>query len=156
MSNNSNSNFRFKDTNDEKEIQKMRKLSADLKIKQQKESKFKVSDVTAPGGKFDSKAFNKKVNKVQDIMHQRRKLKDQIKLAHLTYRPLDYNRMTIGELKMAVYLDTYDMFREIGELKSFDLKKINQIMSKNYRKLTVLIILLILFITTYLLIAFLK
>jgi len=149
------SNYKFGETNDEKEIQKMNKLSDELKIKQQKESKFKVSDITAPGGKFDSKAFNKKVNKVQDYIKQRRKLKNKIKLAKLAYRPLDYNRFTIGELKMAIYTDTYDMFKEIAKLKSFNLKNLDQIMSKNYRKLTVLIILLVVFISTYVLISIL-
>lgn len=153
--NSTNSTYNFAEITDAKEIQKMKNLSVELKTKQQKESNFKVSDVTAPGGKFDTKAFNKQVNKVQDIIRQRRKLKDKIKLANLTYRPLDYNRMTIGELKMALYSDTYDMFREISNLKSFNLKKLNEILSKNYRKLTILIILLVAFITTYLLINYL-
>ena len=153
--NSANSTYNFAEITDEKEIQKMKKLSVELKKKQQKESNFKVSDVTAPGGKFDTKAFNKQVNKVEDIIRQRRKLKDKIKLANLAYRPLDYNKMTIGELKMALYSDTYDMFREISNLKSFNLKKLNHIISKNYRKLTILIIILVALITTYLLVNYL-
>ena len=153
--NSTNSTYNFAEITDAKEIQNMKKLSVELKTKQLKESKFKVSDITAPGGKFDTKAFNKQVNKVQDIIRQRRKLKEKIKLANLAYRPLDYNQITIGELKMALYSDTYDMFREISNLKSFNLKKLNQIISKNYRKLTILIILLVALITTYLLINYL-
>jgi hypothetical protein len=153
--NSTKSTNKFGEITDEKEIQKMKKLLVELKTKQQKESKFKVSDITAPGGKFDTKAFNKQVNKVQDIIRQRRKLKDKIKLANLAYRPLDYNQMTIGELKMALYSDTYDMFREISNLKSFSFIKLNEILSKNYRKLTILIILLVALITTYLLVNYL-
>ena len=108
--------------------------------------------MTAPGGKFDSKAFNKKVNSVMDIARQRRKLKDKIKLAKLEYRPLDYNKLTIGELKMALYNDIFDMFDEISKLKKINLKYLNLILSKNYRKLTVLVLLLIIFILTYTLI----
>ncbi len=154
-SNLTNSTNNFAEITDAKEIQNMKKLSVELKTKQLKESKFKVSDITAPGGKFDTKAFNKQVNKVSDIIRQRRKLKDKIKLANLAYRPLDYNKMTIGELKMALYSDIYDMFGEISNLKSFNLKKLNQIISKNYRKLTILIVLLLALITTYLLVNYL-
>jgi hypothetical protein len=152
----SNSSYKFEDITDEQKIQIMNKLLAEQKIKQKKESKFKASDITAPGGKFDSKAFNKKVNKVQDIMRQKKILKDKIKLAKLVYRPLDHNRLTISQLKTALYADTYQMFREIANLKSFNLQNLDQIMSKNYRKLTVLIILLITVLSTYVLIYFLK
>ena len=141
LANSANSTYNFGEITDAKE--------------QLKESKFKVSDITAPGGKFDTKAFNKQVDKVSDIIRQRRKLKDKIKLANLAYRPLDYNRMTIGELKMALYSDTYDMFAEISNLKSFNLEKLNQIISKNYRKLTILIVLLVALIITYLLVNYL-
>jgi hypothetical protein len=145
-------NYKFGEINDEKQINQMKILSSELKLKQKKESNFKVSDVTAPGGKFDSKAFNKKVNSVMDIARQRRKLKDKIKLAKLEYRPLDYNKLTIGELKMALYNDIFDMFDEISKLKKINLKYLNLILSKNYRKLTVLVLLLIIFILTYTLI----
>jgi hypothetical protein len=151
-SNKSNSDYKFAETTDKKLILKMNKLSSELKIKQQKESNIKVSDVSAPGGIFDSKAFNEKVNSVMKIARQRRKLKDRIKLAKLTYRPLDYNKLTIAELKMALYNDTYDMFDEFSKLKEFNLNIFYQIISKNYRKLTILILFLVLFILTYVLI----
>ena len=47
------------------------------------------------------------------------------------------------------------MFGEISRLKKYDLNSLNKILSKNYRKLTVLIILLVTFILTYLLINYL-
>jgi len=128
----------------------------ELSQKFNKESKFKGSDITAVGGYFDIAAFNAKVNKIQEIARQRRKIKEQIKLARLNYRPLDVNQLTIEQLKQGLYLDTYNMFEEIKKMRSFNLSQLDNILSKNYRKMTVLIIFLIILISTYALNKFLE
>lgn len=104
---------------------------------------------------FDPITFNKKFNEVQNIARQK-KLERKKKLAKPINTQLEYKKINIDELKKEVYLDIHNMFKDFAKLKSFDINKIGQIMSINYRKLTVLIILLILFVITYLLISFLN
>ena len=148
-------NYKFQDIDGSKEISSLKSTVNELNIKQQQSKNIKVSDITH-GGIFDLKAFNKKVDKVNKINREKSRIKQRIKQLQLKYKPLDYNKLTIEELKNSLLLDTYDMVYEIFSMEKFSIEKINIILSKNYRKLTILFILLIICIFSYILINFLS
>jgi hypothetical protein len=148
-------NYKFQDIDGSKEISSLKSTENELNIKQQQSKNIKVSDITH-GGIFDLKAFNKKVDKVNKINREKSRIKQRIKQLQLKYKPLDYNKLTIEELKNSLLLDTYDMVYEIFSMEKFSIEKINIILSKNYRKLTILFILLIICIFSYILINFLS
>ena len=147
--------YKFENISDNDKIieleNKIKKLNELLK----KKSKIKRSDVTY-GQVFDIKLFNAKVNEVNDITRKKNKIKDQIKLSRLNYRPPNPDKLTITELKQGLLLDTYQMFKDFTTLKKISHNDINNILNKNYRRLTLLIILLIICIISYILIKFLS
>lgn len=108
------------------------------------------------GGLFDNKAFNDRVNKINKLSSERREIKDKIRLEKTNYEPSDYNKKTIGEFKKELIDDTIIMFNELYKLGSFDINKINNIISIKYRKITLLIIILLFLILVYFLIKFLE
>jgi hypothetical protein len=118
-------------------------------------SNIKPSDVSI-GGKFDLKAFNDKLNKVSSLRKAESKIKDKIQLAKLQYRPVSHNHLTIDQLKQAMIIDIYDMCIEMSEMKNINFVSINMILSKNYRKITFLIILLLFIIISYIIISILS
>jgi hypothetical protein len=147
--------YKFPDIDDSKLI---KKLSADSdKVRAQKilASNIKPSDVSI-GGKFDLKAFNNKLDKIKELRQRESKLKDQINLAKLQYRPVSYNHLTIDQLKHGMIMDIYDMFNELALIDNLSIKNINLIMSKNYRKITLLILLLLYIVISYIIISILS
>jgi hypothetical protein len=108
------------------------------------------------GGLFDNKTFNNKLNSINKLSSERKEIIDKINLEKLKYEPLDYNKKTIGDLKQDLLNDTILMFNELYQLKSFDFNKINDILNKKYRKITLLIIFLLFLILLYSLINFLE
>ena len=147
--------YKFPDTDDTKLIKKLSsdsdKLNSQIKIA----SNIKPSDVSI-GGKFDSKAFNKKLDNIRDLRQSKSKLKDKINLAKLQYRPVSYGHLTIDQLKQGIIMDIYDMFSEISHMQNINLYNLNMILSKNYRKLTLLILLLLFIIISYIIISILS
>lgn len=115
-----------------------------------------VPNVFIMGGLFDNKAFNEKINRVNKLSSERRKIRDKIKIEKLKYEPLDYNKKTIGEFKQDILNDTIIMIDQLSKLTSFDINKINEIISVKYRKITLLIIILLFLILVYSIINFLE
>jgi len=140
--------YKFPEINASKEIAKYKKTLSDLDKKKKIISKINVKDVSS-SGIFDAKAFNKKVDSINEITMQKKNIKDKIKLLNLKYKPIDYNKMTINELKIGLLTDTNEMLNELSLMKKFNYIQFNDIISKNYRKLTILILLLILFVISY-------
>ena len=99
-------NYKFQDIDGSKEISSLKSTVNELNIKQQQSNNTKASDITH-GGIFDLKAFNKKVDKVNKINREKSRIKQRIKQLQLKYKPLDYNKLTIEELKNSLLLDTY-------------------------------------------------
>ncbi len=138
------------DTDTKIMLKKLIEEEKQLKILEKKESNFTTSMMTQ-GGKFDASLYNKQVDKVYDIKRKRRKIKDKIKLLKIKYTPLQPTKLSIDELKYQLINDTYDMFNEYKNKKP-----INDILDKNYRKLTILFIFLFIIIISYILIQFIK
>jgi hypothetical protein len=147
--------YKFENINDNDKIIELEKKVKNLNELLKKKSKIKKSDVTY-GQVFDIKLFNAKVNEVNDITRKKNKIRDQIKLSRLNYRPPNPGRLTITEFKQGLLLDTYHMFKDFTTLKKINYNDINNILNKNYRRLTLLIILLIICIISYILIKFLS
>jgi hypothetical protein len=90
---------------------------------------------------FDRKALNKKIKKISALRKKKEKLKNISKLLKLRYAPLDYNEMTIGQLKMGLYLDLHEMISELINIKQINVYEVNNILAKKYRRMTILVIL---------------
>ena len=147
--------YKFPDIDDTKMIKNLSSESDKLQTKIKTASNIKPSDVSI-GGKFDSKAFNKKLDSIRDLKKAKSKIKDQINFAKLQYRPVSYNHLTIDQLKQAMIMDIYDMYNELCYMENINITNINIILSKNYRKLTILIILLLFIIISYIIISILS
>jgi len=147
--------YKFENINDNDKIIKLEKKIKNLNELLKKKNKIKKSDVTY-GQVFDIKAFNRNVNEVNEITRNKNKIRDQIRLAKLNYRPPNPDKLTIAQLKQGLLLDTYQMFKNLATLKEINYKNINNILNKNYRRLTLLIILFMICIISYILIKFLS
>lgn len=108
------------------------------------------------GGLFDNKAFNERINKINKLSSERREIRDKIKIEKLKYEPLDYNKKTIGDFKKDLLNDTIIMIDQLSKLTSFDINKINEIINIKYRRITLLIIILLFLILVYSIINFLE
>ena len=142
--------YKFPDIDATIQIAKLQNEDKILKKKLDMSKNFASDPDITVGG-----TFNKKINQIKKITDQRIKIRDQIQLLKLSFKPLNYDQMTIGEFKQGIYIDTLDMINELSKLKKFDLDKINLIINKKYRKITIFITILIIFIICYILIKFL-
>ena len=147
--------YKFPYTDDTELIKKLSSDSEKLRSERKIASNIKPSDVSI-GGKFDSKAFNKKLDNIRDLRRAESKIKDKIKLAKLKYRPVSYGHLTIDQLKQAMIIDIYDMCSEISHMQNISFYNLNIILSKNYRKLSILVLLLIFIIISYIIIGLLS
>ena len=98
---------------------------------------------------FDVNVFNKNIDKLYSNIQQRQKIEDKIKDLKLKSKLPNPDEMTISQFIKAIILDTYDTFIELSNIKKYSKSKINHIFDKNYRTITIYIILLIFFIAIY-------
>jgi len=119
---------------------------------QQKEliidDKVDSSDIQI-GGLFDKDAFNKKLDKIYSNIVKRKNIEDKIKELKNKSSIPNPNEMTVNQFISAILLDTYDMFYELYNIKIFSRKNINTIIDKNYRRITLYILILLLVIIYY-------
>lgn len=66
-----------------------------------------------------------------------------MKYLPLNDKPLDYTKFTINEIKTALYVDFFDMCNELLLMEKFNFNNLNNILSKNYRKATILFFILL-------------
>jgi hypothetical protein len=145
--------YEFPDIYAQKQIKKLSQEDNLLKINLDKMNDFKSDPNITIGGTFDLKVFNKKMDQIKKIRDRRNEIRDQIKLLKLSFKPLDYNRMTIGEFKQGLIFDTICMIKEFQDpIKPFTWSKFITIINKKYRKITIFVILLIIFSISYFLI----
>jgi len=147
--------YQFENINDNDKIIKLEKKKKNLEELLKKKNKFKKTDAVY-GQIFDVNIFNARVEEVNEITREKNKIIDEIKLSRLNYKPPDAGKLTITQLNQGLLLDTYNMFKEFSNLKEVKYININNILNKNYRRLTLLIILFVIFITSYILIKFLS
>ena len=140
-------NYRFPDiTKDIANLAIQRDLlkNKDINLNRLKDDK----DITI-GSVFNVKAFNKKLDSIFSDIIKRQKIEEKIaKLKKKSTIP-NPDTMTFNQLKSGLILDTYDMFNELFSIKKIDKQNINNVLDKNYRKLTLLSLLLIFFIIFY-------
>jgi hypothetical protein len=104
----------------------------------------------------DQTAFNKMFDAVLNVNRHQRNIKKKIKYLPLNIKYLDYNDLTIKQLKKGLYIDFFDMCNELLLMEKFSLLNFNNIISKNYRKIILLLILLISIVISYIIINFLN
>ena len=101
------------------------------------------------GGIFNVDAYNKKLDRIFSLIQKRTKIEDIIKQLRKQSRIPNPNKMTVKQFKSGLILDTYDMFDELRNIKKINKSNITSIIDKNYRKITLYFLLLILFILIY-------
>lgn len=126
----------------EDNIKKLEDSIKSLSTQEEAAKTIDPSEVTA-GSVFDAKAFNIKIDKYFDLVRKRRKLKDQIQLEKLKYKPLDYGDITYNKFRYTLIGDFYNMINEIKNMSSFSFSNLFIIINKRYRKLMILVIILI-------------
>ena len=97
----------------------------------------------------DKTAFNNMFNTVLNINRYQRNIKKKLKYLPLNDIPFDHNNLTIGQLKNSLFVDFFDMCNELLLMEKFSPLTINFILSKNYRKITLLTILLLTFLLSF-------
>jgi hypothetical protein len=121
-------------------------LSKELENTESEINSYKLSkDDVSVGGIFNPKTFNEKLNKLNELKRKRSKLKDQIKLSKMT------SQMTTNQLltKDDIINDIYKMVDEFKNLEKINIVNIDSIIKKGYRKLIILIALLVILIVIY-------
>jgi hypothetical protein len=121
-------------------------LSKELENTESEINSYKLSkDDVSIGGIFNPKTFNEKLNKLNELKRKRSKLKDQIKLSKMN------RQMTTKQLltKEDIINDIYKMVDEFKNLEKINIVNIDSIVKKGYRKLIILIALLIILIAIY-------
>lgn len=101
------------------------KIEFDERIIKSKQKKQKIYGST-----------NFKIDQQYIDQHSNSMIKSKIK-------SLNYEHMTINELKIYLYADMYNMIQELYYVNKLDLNQINQIINKKYRKITILILLFV-------------
>jgi hypothetical protein len=145
--------FRFPYFNTSHEYEK-------LKLEEEK-TKIALSSATNPKtyniikGKnilADQTAYNNMFNTVLNVKRYQRNLNQKKKLLGFKFKPTDYDNYTIAQLKTGLYIDFFDMCNELLLIDKITLNNLDYILSKNYRKLIILCIILITFLISYLII----
>ena len=90
--------------------------------------KSNLSNISAPS--------NKKLDYIYSVIKQRQQMKADATIP-------DPDKMTFNQFKSSIIVDTYDMFNDLFTLRNINKSNLNNIMDKNYRKITLFIILLI-------------
>jgi hypothetical protein len=137
------STYKFPDINND--IDQLIKLDKILSTRYKIESKFKVSEFIR-AGLFDNNLFNKKIDEINEIQRIRRKIKEKIRLLKLSDEQPDYHKLTIGEFINAIYIDMFSMFRELFNMNKFRLQTIHHILNKNYRRIILVLLFLMIII----------
>lgn len=127
-------------------------LSKELENTESEINNYKVSkDDVSVGGVFNPKTFNEKLNKLNELKRKRSKLKDQIKLSKINRQTTITNQLLTNQLltKENIINDIYKMIDEFKNLEKINIVNIDSIVKKGYRKLIILIALLIILIVIY-------
>ena len=141
------SNYRF--PNIQKDIANANIKKQLLKNKEKNIFDFHNNSNITIGGIFNVDAFNKRLDKTFSNILQRQKIEDKIKKLKAKSIIPDPNTLTLNQFISGIILDTYDMFNELFTINSYSKSNLNKIMDKNYRRITLYILLLILTITIY-------
>lgn len=148
-----NKNYKFLDA--QTDINQLMKLEKLLSDRYNIERKLKINDYMY-GSIFDSKKFNEQSEKASNIMKQINLIREKIRLLRLEQNNTitDYDDLTIGQFKNALFFDLYSMINEFRNLDIFTFTKSLHILNKNYRLISIFVIIFILLLLYLILIKF--
>jgi len=141
------SNYKFQ--NIQKDIANASIQKELLKNKEKNIINFHDDSNLMIGGLFNVDAFNYKLDKIFSIIQQRQKIEDKIKELKDKSTIPNPDNMTLNQFISGILLDTYDMFNELFTIKVYSRSNLNLIMDKNYRRITLYILLIIFAIIIY-------
>lgn len=157
MATNNKTVFRFPYFDSSHEIKKL-KLEADkakfaeLIAKNPKTHNIQIGRNILP----DQTAFNKMFDTVLNVNKYQRDIKNKMRLLRLQDKPIDYTKYSIQQLKEGLYVDFFDMCNELLIMEKFNISYLNNILSKNYRKATLLFFILICILIAFIIINILE
>jgi hypothetical protein len=145
--------FRFPYFSTSDEYKKIKLLEEKAKIAAIKAKDPALYNIAIGRGTLaDQTAFNNMFDTVLNVNRYQRDLKQKKKLLGLHFKPIDYDKYTVGQLKQGLYVDFFDMCNELLLMESFNTSNLNNILSKNYRKIILLFIFLITILIAYIII----
>jgi hypothetical protein len=141
--------------------------SHEMKKLKLEEEKAKIAKIIAQNPKTfdiqvgrnilpDQTAFNKMFDTVLNVNRYQRNIKKKMKYLPLNDKPLDYTKFTINEIKTALYVDFFDMCNELLLIKKINFESFNYVLSKKYRKVTILFFILFICLISYVIINILE
>ena len=139
--------YRFPDI--DKDISNITSKRNLLKNKEQNNLNLKNDPNITVGSVFDNSAFNKKLNTVFSDIQQRQNLDKKIEQLKAESRIPNPNKMNVNQFTSGLYIDLFDTYNQIIKIKNPSVSDINKILDKNYRKLSILIILFTIFSIIY-------
>jgi len=128
----------------------MTKNMRDIFSRNEKDSENISTESVMTNGVFDNNLFNQKLDFLSEQIYQKNKLNENLKLFELKNKLPHYDDMTIKQLMYGLYYDFYDMFIEFWNIKS--ISDINLIINKNYRMISILLIIFLLLCMIYIII----
>jgi len=145
--------FRFPYFSTSEEYKKIKLLEEKAKIAEIIAKDPKTHKIAIGRGVLaDKTAFNNMFDTVLNVNRYQRNLKEEKRLLGLNFKPIDYDKYTIGELKQGLYIDFFDMCNELLLMESFNTTNLNNILSKNYRKIILLFMFLVAILIAYVII----
>ena len=98
---------------------------------------------------IDKNITSQNIDKIYSNIRQIQKIEDKIKELKEKSSIPNSDNMTLNQFISALFLDTYDMFNELLLINEYSIPKLNKIVDKNYRKITIYILLIIIIIIIY-------
>ena len=99
----------------------------------------------------DQTAFNKMFETVLNVNRYQRDIKKKLKYIRLGDKPIDYTKFSIQQIKEGLYIDFFDMCNELLIIDKFNFHNLNAVLSKNYRKVTILLLILFILLISFVL-----
>ena len=97
----------------------------------------------------DINAFNRNLDRIYSDITQRQNLDKKIAQLKAESRIPDPDKLTLNQFISGLSLDLYDMCNELINKDNVSVAEIVIIIDKNYRKLTILIIILMIFLLVF-------
>ena len=137
--------------------------SHEMKKLKLEEEKAKIAKIIAKNPKTfdiqigrnilpDQSAFNNMFDTVLNVNRYQRNIKKKMIHLPLNNKSLDYNKLTIDEIKIALYVDFFDMCNELLLIEKINFESFNYVISKNYRKIIILFFILFICLISYIII----
>ena len=103
----------------------------------------------------DQTSFNKMFDTVLNVNRYQKNIRKKMKYLPLNNKPVNYTKFSIDQIKTGLYIDFFDMCNELLQVEKISFESFNAVLSKNYRKVTILFLFLFIFLVSYIIVSIL-